>query len=74
MLNTFSNTITGIINRSLVQCQQKTTPGNLDKSFLDSSLDTSTKSNSEWDINDKDPDYTSLSETKAVVGSKKNRQ
>ncbi|MCJ1342648.1 hypothetical protein MMC31_000835 [Peltigera leucophlebia] len=73
MLHTSSNTITGIMNRSLVQCQRKTTPGSLDESFSDGSSDASTKSNSEWDVSDKDPDYASASEPKTVVGSRKDR-
>lgn len=61
------------MNSSSVQCQRKTTPGSLDKGFSDGSSDTSTKSNSEWNVNDKDPDYASASELKAVVGSRQDR-
>lgn len=62
------------MNRSSVQCQRKTTPDSLDKSFLDGSSDASTKSNNEWDINNKNPHYASASEPEAIVGSRKDRR
>lgn len=71
MLHTSSNIIINIINRSLVPYQQKTIAVILDKNFLDSNLDISTISNSEWDVNNKDLDYANASEPKAIVRSKK---
>lgn len=48
------------------------TPSNLDKGFLDGSLDISTGSNNEWDVNNKDLDYASASKPEAIIGSRKN--
>lgn len=72
MLHISSNTITDIINCSLVKYQRQITPSNLDKGFLDGSLDISTGSNNEWDVNNKDLDYASASKPKAIIGSRKN--
>lgn len=59
------------MNRLLVQCQQKTILSNLDKIFLDGSLDILTGLNNEQDVNNKDLNYASASKPKAVVGLKK---
>lgn len=61
------------MNRSTVQCQQKTTPRSLDKAFSNGSSDAFTISNSEWDINVKDLDYASIRKPEAIVGLRKDR-